>query len=225
MPLIAPSIVAADWARFGEALDLIQAAGASMVEIDVMDGHFVPDISVGVPVVASLRKATRLAIEVHLLIERPQRYVSDFIAAGADWLCFHPETTLHGRKVVEQVRSKGCKAGLAVGPATPLEATSEYWPEIDFLSILTAEMALSEEAFIPSSVAKVRAASQIRTERRLNFALQAEGGIGPGTIEEVARAGADILVVGSAIFSSDDPRGRLQEWVRDAGRIRWTSTV
>ena len=196
-----------------------------MVHVDVMDGHLVPEISVGLPVVASLRKATKLAIEVHLLIERPERFISDFIAAGADGVMFHPEATLHGRKVVEQVRSRGAKAGLAINLSTPIQAISEFWPEIDFLSVLTAEPRLSERAFIPSSVAKLRAAYQIRAERRLNLALQAEGGIGPENLEELARAGADILVMGSAIFNNEDPRARLRECVRSAARIHWTSTV
>src|SRR5258706_37 len=106
MPLIAPSIIAADWSRFGEALDVIKAAGASMVHVDVMDGHFVPDISIGVPVVASLRKATKLAIDVHLQIERPERFAEDCVAAGADWVSFHPEATSHGRRVLEKIRSR-----------------------------------------------------------------------------------------------------------------------
>jgi ribulose-phosphate 3-epimerase len=225
MPLIAPSIVAANWARLGEALEVITAAGASVVHVDVMDGHFVPDISVGVPVVASLRKATKLALEVHLLIERPERFVGDFVSAGADGISFHPETTLHGHRVLEQVRSRGAKAGLAISVSTPLDVISELWPEIDFLSILTAEPGLREGAFVPSVVEKTRAASRTREERRLNFALQAEGGVGPDNIEEVARAGADILVMGSAIFSSEDPQARLRECVRSAAQVGRTTAV
>jgi ribulose-phosphate 3-epimerase len=225
MPLIAPSIVAADWARLGEALEVMTSAGTSMVHVDVMDGHFVPEISVGLPVVASLRKATKLAMEVHLLIERPERYVGDFISAGADWVSFHPETTPHGRRVLEGIRSRGAKAGLAISLSTPFEAISEFWPEIDFLSILTAEPGVQESAFVASSVDRVRAASRSREERRLNFALQAEGGIGPNRIEEIARAGADILVMGSAIFHSEDPQTRLRECVHTAAQVRRTTVV
>ncbi len=225
MPLIAPSIVAADWARLGEALEVIQAAGASMVHMDVMDGHFVPEISVGLPVVARLRKATKLAIEVHLLIERPERFAGDFIASGADWVSFHPEAGLHGRRLLEDIRAKGAKAGLAISLSTPLETISELWPEIDSLNILTAEPGIREGEFVPASVAKLRAASRIRDERRLNFALQADGGLGPGNLEEIAATGVDILVTGSAIFNSEDPQARLAEMIRSAARIHRTSVV
>ncbi len=225
MAFIVPSIVAADWAKFGEALEVIKSAGASIVHVDVADGHFVPEISVGLPVVASLRKATDLPLDIHLLIERPERYASDFITAGADWLAFHPEATSRGRALTEQIRSRGAKAGLAINPSTPLDAISEFWPEIDFLNILTAEPLVDEGAFIPSSGAKVCAAAQIRSERRLQFVLQVEGGIGPGNFEELARAGADILVTGSAIFNDVDPPARLSEMIRNAARILSTSKV
>jgi len=225
MPLIAPSIVAADWARLGEALEVAESAGASMVHLDVMDGHFVPEISIGLPVLASLRKATQLAIEVHLLIECPERYANDFIAAGADRVSFHVEATRHGRHLVEQIRSCGAQAGLAVSPSTPLAAIAEFWTEIDFLTVLTAEPGLRAGELVPSSVAKVRAAAQSRADRRLNFALEAEGGIGPENFDELTQAGADILVVGSAIFNSVNPRARLEECVRRAARIHGSMRV
>ena len=225
MPLVAPSVVASDWARFGEALEVMKAAGASMVHVDVMDGHFVPEISVGLPVVASLRRATALAIDVHLLVERPERFLKDFIAAGADWVSFHLEATVHGRRVLEQIRAEGAKAGLAASPAAPLETISELWSEIDFLNVLTAEAGIPEGKFIPATVEKLVAASKIREERHLNFALSAEGGLGPAHLEEIAGTGVDILVAGSAIFNDEDPRTRLTELVRNAARIHRTSVV
>lgn len=225
MPLIAPSIIAADWSRFGEALEVIKAAGASMVHVDVMDGHFVRDISIGVPVVTSLRNATKLAIDVHLQIERPERFAEEFVAAGADWVSFHPEATSHGRKVLEKIRSRGAKAGVAIGPSTSIETISELWTEIDFLNVLTAEPGVSEGALIPASVTKVRAVSRVRDERRLNFALQAEGGLKPANWAEVADAGTDILVASCDIFTSEDPLARLTGMVRDAARIHRTSVV
>ena len=225
MPLIAPSLIAADWTRFGEALEVIKAAGASMVHVDVMDGHFVPDISVGLPVVASLRKATKLAIEVHLLIERPERFAGEFVAAGADWVSFHPEATTHRRKVLEMIRSRGARAGVAVGPSTPLETISELWTQLDFLNVLTAEPGIREGGFIQGSVAKLRAASRVRDERRLNFALEAEGGLNPTNWVEIAAAGTDILVAGSDIFTSEDPLARFTEMFRNAARIHGTSVV
>jgi ribulose-phosphate 3-epimerase len=225
MALIAPSILAADFARLGEALEVIKAAGASLVHVDVMDGHFVPEISVGLPVLASLRKATDLTLDVHLLIERPERYAERFVDAGADRIAIHAEATPQVRRVLEQIRGRGAKAGVAVNPSTPLEAVGEVMGEVDFLNVLTAEPSLREQPFIPASTAKLRAAAQMRADRRLDFAIQAEGGIGAERIEELARAGADILVVGSAIFDSVDPRARLGEMIRLAAAARVTSTA
>jgi ribulose-phosphate 3-epimerase len=223
MALIAPSLLAADFARLGEALEILKAAGASMVHVDVMDGHFVPEISVGLPVIESLRKATDLPLDVHLLIERPERFAERFVKAGADRLAVHIEATKRLHRVLDQIRACGAKAGLALNPSTSLESVSEMWGEIDFLNILTAEPSLREQGVIPAATAKVRAAAQARADRRLDFAIQAEGGIGPGNLEELARAGADILVAGSAIFSSVDPRSRLVEMIRSIAGVRLTS--
>jgi ribulose-phosphate 3-epimerase len=227
MPLIAPSILAANWARFGEALEVIKAAGASMVHVDVMDGHFVPEISVGQPVVASLRKATELPIEVHLLVERPERFVADFLQAGADRLCVHCEATKQLSEVLGFIRGKGAKAGVAILDSTPLEAVHEVLGEIDFLTILCGKPQLKErhQEFIPRAAEKIRRAVAARAERRLDFAVQAEGGIGEGNLDEVAAAGADILVVGSDIFNSVDPRTRLAAIVRAAARSNRMSTA
>jgi ribulose-phosphate 3-epimerase len=225
MALIAPSILAADFARLGEALEIIKAAGASMVHVDVMDGHFVPEISVGLPVLASLRKATDLALDVHLLIERPERYAERFVDAGADRIAVHTEATPQVRRVLEQIRGRGAKAGVAVNPSTPLEAVGEVMGEVDFLNILTAEPSLREQPFIPTSTAKLRAAAEMRADRRLNFHLQVEGGIGLEKIEELAGGGADILVAGSAIFDTVDPRARLAEMIRLATVVRVSSRI
>jgi len=223
MPLIAPSLLAADFARLGEALEIIKAAGASMIHVDVMDGHFVPEISVGLPVIESLRKATDLPLDVHLLIERPERFAEEFVKAGADRLAVHAEATTRLRGLLDQIRARGAHAGVALNPSTPLAAVSEVLGDVDFVNVLTAEPALREQRLIPGTVAKIRAAAQARADRRLDFAIQAEGGIGPQDLEELARAGADILVAGSAIFDSVDPRSRLAEIVRLVAGIRLTS--
>jgi ribulose-phosphate 3-epimerase len=225
MALIAPSLLAADLARLGEELETIKATGASLVHVDVMDGHFVPDITVGQPVVASLRKATDLVLDVHLLIERPERYVADFVEAGADRLSVHIEATPHLHRALDLIRGRGAKAGVALNPATPIESLAEVWGEIDFVNVLTADPALDEAAFIPASVAKVRAASQAREKHRLGFALQVEGGVTAANLEELARAGADILVVGSAIFKSVDPQTQLSTMMRKAAGMGLTSKV
>ena len=223
MALIAPSLLAADFARLGEALDIFKTAGASMIHVDVMDGNFVPEISVGLPVIESLRKATDLPLDVHLLIERPERFVERFVKAGADRLSVHAEATTRLRSVLERIRMSGAQAGVALNPCTPLELASEVLGDVDFVIVLTAEPALGEQGFIPGTVAKIRAAAQARADRRREFAIQAEGGIGPHNIEELTRAGADILVAGSAIFDSVDPRSRLSEMIRLVAGIRLTS--
>jgi len=214
MALIAPSLLAADFARLGEALHILEAAGASMLHVEVMDGHFVEDISVGQPVVRGLRKATGLVLDVHLLIERPERYFADFIEAGADRISVHLEATTRLHRVLEQIRAQGAKAGVALNPATPLATIVDLVGEFDYLSILSSDAGLSERTFIPGAVRKVRAAASLRAERRADFAIQVEGGILFEHLEQLTRAGADILVAGSAIFNSDDPKARLGEMLR-----------
>jgi ribulose-phosphate 3-epimerase len=225
MALIAPSLLAADFARLAEALEIIKAGGASLVHVDVMDGHFVPEITVGQPVIQSLRKATDLVLDVHLLIERPERYVAEFAEAGADRLSIHVEATPHLHRVLEQIRARGVKAGLALVPSTPVESLAEVLGEIDFLLVLSADPGMEEQAFIPRSVAKVRAAASVRQEGRWDFPIQVEGGIGREHLDALIGAGADILVAGSAIFHTDDPKARLTEMLQRASTLRQTSQV
>jgi len=214
MTLIAPSLLAADFTRLGEALIAIKDAGASMVHIEVMDGHFVDDISVGQPVVRGLRKATDLILDLHLLIERPERYVAEFLAAGADRVAVHSEATTRLHQVLEVVRKQRVKAGVALNPSTPVDSIVDLVGEFDYLSILSSDPGLSERAFIPGSLEKVRAAASLRDARGADFAIQVEGGIRLEHLEGLAQAGADILVAGSAIFNTEDPKASLCEMVR-----------
>jgi ribulose-phosphate 3-epimerase len=225
MALIAPSLFAADFARLGEALEAIKAAGAPMVHLDVSDGHFAPGITAGQPVLKSIRRATDLVLDVHLLVERPERYAAEFVKAGADRVSVHPEATTNLHRVLEIIRSGGAKAGAALNPATPLEAVGDALGQLDFLTILAADPALEETAFIPGSIDKIRAAARERADRRLSFAIQVEGGVSFGGIEDFIRAGADILVTGSDIFDNDNPKARLAEWIRAAAAMPETSRV
>jgi ribulose-phosphate 3-epimerase len=225
MALVAPRLLSANFARLGEALEVIKAAGAPMVHVDVMDGHFTPDLTVGQPVIESLRRATDLMLDVRLAIERPERFAVEFVKAGADRVSVHPEDTPDLERVLDLIRAQGAKAGAALNPATPVEWVTDLVGDLDFLTLLTAHSGLKEQAFIPRSLAKVSAAAQMRDERRLDFAIQVEGGVGLDNLEELIRAGADILVPGSAIFDTDNPKVRLTEMIRLASQVRQTFKV
>ncbi|MGD0221635.1 MAG: ribulose-phosphate 3-epimerase [Terriglobia bacterium] len=224
MILITPSLLAADFAQVGEALRLIKEAGASMIHVDVMDGHFVPDITVGQPVVRSLRKATDLVLDLHLLIERPERYVAEFIEMGADRVAIHAEATPNLHKALGMIRIGGAKAGLALNPCTAVEAASEVMADIDYLLILSADLGFANSSFLPGTLSKVQTACALRRERRLDFAIQVEGSIGEEQIEALGQAGADILVAGSDIFQKD-PKTRMAKMMELAASSRQVSRV
>ena len=195
-----------------------------MVHVDVMDGHFVPDISVGQPVVKSLRKATDLLLDVHLLVERPERYVPEFLKFGADRIAVHAESTPNLHKVLRVIRSGGAKAGLALNPSTAVETVSDAMEEIDYLLILSADLGFADSPFLPRTLSKVQSASAMRSERRLDFAIQVEGSIRLEQVTALCHAGADILVAGSDIFQ-EDPKSRLAEMMRQAAMARQVSRV
>lgn len=219
MALIAPSLFSANFARLGEALETIKAAGARMVHVNVCDGHFAPGITAGQPVIKSIRQATDLELDVHLLVEKPERYAAEFVKAGADRVAVHPEATTNLHRALEIIRTSGAKAGAALNPSTPLDAVSGSIGQIDFLTLLTADPGLEDGGFIPGAEEKIRAAARLREERRLNFAIQVEGGIVRERLDPLIRAGADILVAGSAIFDNKNPKAQLAEWIRlAAGR-------
>jgi len=224
MVLIAPSLLAADFARLGEALALFKEVGASLIHVDVMDGHFVPDISVGQPVVKSLRKATDLALDVHLLIERPERYVAEFVEAGVDRVAVHAEATPNLHRVLSRIRSGGAQAGLALNPSTAVESIADSLEGLDYLLILSADPGFADSPFLPRTLTKVKAACALRSEMRLGFAIQVEGSISEEHIEALGSAGADILVAGSDIFQKD-PKSRLVESMRLAASARQASRV
>ena len=182
-----------------------------MVHVDVTDGHVVPEVSFGLPVVESIRKATDLTLDVHLLIERPERFVRDFIAAGADRVAIHPETTADLYGVIRLIRSGGAIAGVALRPAVPLDVVTDVLADLDFLNILSADPGEAEENYIPHSTFKLRSAAALRDRRGGQFSLQLEGGIDRARVHEIINAGANILVVGAACFGQTDPGGRLKD--------------
>jgi ribulose-phosphate 3-epimerase len=216
MALVCPSLQAADFARLGEQLEIVREAGARMVHIDVTDGHFVPGVGFGLPVVESIRKVTDLTLDVHLLVERPERFVREFIEAGADRVSVHPDATGNLYGVLRMIRSAGAIAGVALRFATPLDTVSEVLADLDFLNLLSADPGEAGEDYIPHSTSKLRSASVLRDRHGGEFSLQLEGGIDPERVHDVIDAGANILVVGAACFGQSDPAASLKELFRRA---------
>jgi ribulose-phosphate 3-epimerase len=209
MASIAPSLLAGDFARLGESLDVVEALGVSSVHIDVMDGHFRPQISVGQPVVRSIRKATRLKLDVHLIVERPERYIEDFVKAGADSLAIHLEATQNVAMAIGPARRLGVKAGIALNAATPVAACFEVLEDLDFVLVQTGT-----GRSLPRSLKGVATLANEREACGLNFAIAAEGDIGAGEAKELFAAGVDILVVSSAIFDKKERGEAMRAFAR-----------
>ncbi len=202
---VAPSILAADFAALGDAVRLVEQAGAGLIHVDVMDGHFVPNISIGVPVVASLRKATRLPLDVHLMIDKPERYVEAFARAGADIITVHQEATCHLERVLAAIQQSGRKAGVAINPATPVALLSEVLPQADLVLVMSVNPGFGGQTFLPGSLGKIRQLRELRERYNYRYRIEVDGGIGPENAAEVIRAGAEILVAGTSIFQAPDP--------------------
>jgi ribulose-phosphate 3-epimerase len=199
--LLAPSILSADFGRLAEDVQACEAAGADWIHVDVMDGHFVPNITMGPVVVEAVRKATGLPLDVHLMIEVPERYLEAFAGAGADRITVHQETCPHLHRTLQQLRGLGVGTGLALNPATPVEMAAEVLDDLDLLLLMTVNPGFGGQRYIPASTDKVRRArALLATRGREGIHLQVDGGVDPLTAPEVAGAGADVLVAGSAVF-------------------------
>jgi len=199
---IAPSILSADFARLADAVAEAEAAGADWIHVDVMDGHFVPNITIGVPVVAALRRVTRLPLDVHLMIEQPDRYVDAFVDAGADWLTVHQEASVHMHRTVERIRQLGAKPGVSINPATPWSALSEILPYVDMILVMSVNPGFGGQTFIPTSTRKIADLRRELDEHGLwPIELEVDGGISARTAGEVVAAGATVLVAGAAVFN------------------------
>lgn len=216
---IAPSILAANFAVLGEEIGKVERAGVSMLHVDVMDGHFVPNISLGVPVVASVRKATRLTLDVHLMIESPERYVEAFAVAGADWITIHQEATAHLDRVLHQIGELGARPGVAINPGTPVETLSEVLGIVDHVLVMSVNPGFGGQKFIPNAVEKVRQLRDMRMRRGLGYRIEVDGGVGPENTVELVRAGAEVLVAGTSIFHQADAEKatrRMQQLASEA---------
>ncbi len=206
IPLLAPSLLSADFTRLGEELRFIEASGAQVVHIDVMDGRFVPNITIGLPVVESLRKATDLPLDCHLMIVEPLRYAADFVKAGADWVSIHQEAEPHLHRTLDAIRKAGGKAGVVLNPGTPIEVLVDLVGDFDFVLLMSVNPGFGGQSFIPRVLDKVRRLDALRTERGVPFFIQVDGGVGMKNAGNLVRAGADCLVAGNAVFKAEYPK-------------------
>lgn len=214
---IAPSVLSADFARLGEQVLEAVEGGADSIHLDVMDGHFVPNLTFGPPVIQMLRKQTDAAFDVHMMVENPERYIPALAEARADLITVHVEAVRHLHRVVHQIKDAGILAGVALNPATPVSALEEILPDLDLVLVMSVNPGFGGQSFIESSVEKVGQVRRLLDERGLTAELQVDGGIGPDTAERVVRAGARMLVAGSAVFGSPHGVAGAIELVRRNG--------
>jgi ribulose-phosphate 3-epimerase len=204
MRLIAPSILSADFTRLREEIQAVEAAGADWIHADVMDGHFVPNITFGPMLVEAVRRATRLPIDVHLMIAEPDRYVADFAKAGATYISVHVETCAHLNRTIQLIRDAGARPGVVLNPATPVESVRWILEYVDFVLVMSVNPGFGGQAFIPNSLDKIKALRELISANGWKALVEIDGGVSPKTIAEIAAAGADVYVAGSAIFGSKD---------------------
>jgi ribulose-phosphate 3-epimerase len=199
---IAPSILSADFAHLAGEIEKVESAGAHLIHLDVMDGHFVPNMTIGPPVVASIRKITRLPLDAHLMIDNPGQYLDDFIRAGINWLSVHAEADVHLNRSLQYLRDNGIRAGVAINPGTSLNLLEEVLPLVDYVLIMTVNPGFGGQKFIPSMIKKISRLKDIIVSNSYRARIEVDGGIGPDNLQNVLAAGAEIIVAGSAIFSS-----------------------
>ena len=202
---IAPSILSADFSRLGEEIKAVEAAGADIIHIDVMDGHFVPNITIGPLIVAAARRSTKLPLDVHLMITNPELYIADFARAGADYIAVHVETSFHLHRLVQSIREhNGVKAAVSLNPATPLSSLDHILPDLDMVVIMSVNPGFGGQSFIPSAMEKIQQLRKRIDALGLSIEIEVDGGVKPENAAGIIKAGADILVAGSAVFGNAD---------------------
>ena len=217
---IAPSILSADFTRLADEISAVRNGGAKILHVDVMDGHFVPNITIGLPVVKSIRKATDMVIDTHLMISEPGRYAEEFVKAGADMVSVHVEADAHLQRTLTAIRGAGAKAGVAINPATPIDTLAEALPYADFILLMSVNPGFGGQKFIPTMLDKLRRLRRMIDDRALSVQIEIDGGIDATNIAEIVKAGAQIIVAGSAVFGRDDAAASVKslieagtEWV------------
>jgi ribulose-phosphate 3-epimerase len=222
---IAPSILAADFSRLDAEIAAVVQGGATVLHVDVMDGHFVPNISIGVPVVASLRKATRLPLDVHLMIEAPERYIEMFAAAGAARILVHQEATPHLDRALSAIRERGAEAGAVINPATPVAMLVEILDRVDTVLVMSVNPGFGGQKFIPGAYAKIRELYERRQRDNFKYRIEVDGGVGTENIAELVAAGAETLVAGTSVFHHPDPAAAVRNLLELAMRSSQQETV
>jgi ribulose-phosphate 3-epimerase len=208
---IAPSILASDFTKLGEEVQAVERGGADVIHVDVMDGHFVPNISIGVPVVASLHKATRLPLDVHLMIERPEEYIERFVQAGANRVLIHQEATVHLDRALTMIRELGAQAGVAINPATPVATLTDVLVKVDTVLVMSVNPGFGGQKFIPGAFEKIRQLNQWRARYNGAFRIEVDGGVDAENTAELAQAGANTFVAGTSIFHTPDPAAAVRQ--------------
>ena len=208
---VAPSILSADFSKLGEEIIKIDQAGADMIHIDVMDGHFVPNLTLGAPIVKALRTVTKLPFDVHLMINNPENLIDDFIAAGADIITIHIEAANHLHRLVQKVKSSGVKVAVSINPATPLNTLEEILPELDMVLLMSVNPGFGGQSFIPATLNKIARLKEMIDAKKLKIDIQVDGGINLETAPKVIKHGANILVAGSAVYGSNDIKGTIAQ--------------
>ncbi len=209
---LSPSLLSADFAKVGEQLSILEKAGTPYLHLDVMDGVFVPNISFGIPVIGSIRKATTMIFDVHLMIVNPEKYIDEFRAAGADIINFHIEATTNPSQVIQKIKASGAKAAITLKPKTPVSAIEPFLSEIDMVLVMTVEPGFGGQKFMVEQLDKIKTLAKIRQEKGLIFDIEVDGGVGLDNVATVIEAGANVIVAGSAVFGAEDMEQRIKDF-------------